>query len=188
MTRSEYLYDLRNRLSKLDSYEREEAINFYEELFDERGIGYDDQVPLDFTSPQKASYEIFRDISAERLEDQQEESRERGKTGKRPGKLTTIFLLILSSPITIPLAITLLLLLLVVAIVIFFIFVAGIQIVGAAILVMFIYLPPESIDLFSILFCIGMALLGFSISIWAIKMGKSLNNFVKNKLIEYRKR
>ncbi len=65
MTRREYLDKLSNLLSDLDSAERQDALNYYEDYFDEAGLGADDQVMESVDSPEKVAKNIFAGMDNE---------------------------------------------------------------------------------------------------------------------------
>ena len=65
MTRREYLDKLSNLLSDLDSAERQDALNYYEDYFDEAGLGEEDQVMESVDSPEKVAKNIFAGIDNE---------------------------------------------------------------------------------------------------------------------------
>lgn len=108
MTRKEYLEALNRRLARIGSEERGDAVAYYEEIFEERGIGENDTVPKDMPDPRQASFEILRDLQLDRLEEGEEE--EIGETKKPRASLAiTVVLAILALPVGLPLAITILL-------------------------------------------------------------------------------
>lgn len=67
MKRRDYLADLEARLARLNTDERVEALAYYDEIFEDRGIGDDDEVPADMPAPRQASYEILRDVQVNEL-------------------------------------------------------------------------------------------------------------------------
>ncbi|MBY0584990.1 DUF1700 domain-containing protein [Murdochiella sp. Marseille-P8839] len=108
MTRKEYLEALNRRLARIGSEERGDAVAYYEEIFEDRGIGEKDTVPKDMPDPRQASFEILRDLQLDRLEEG--EGEEIGKTKKPRASLAiTVVLAILALPVGLPLAITILL-------------------------------------------------------------------------------
>lgn len=108
MNRKEYREALNRRLARIGSEERGEAIAYYEEIFEERGIGENDAVPEDMLDPRQASFEILRDLQLDRLEEGKGE--EIGETKKPRASLAiTVVLAILALPVGLPLAIAILL-------------------------------------------------------------------------------
>lgn len=108
MIRKEYREALHRRLARIGREEREEAIAYYEEIFEERGIGENDTVPKDMPDPRQASFEILRDLQLDRLEEG--EGEENGARKKpRASLAVTIVLAILALPVGLPLAIAILL-------------------------------------------------------------------------------
>lgn len=106
MNRKEYREALIRHLARIGNEEREEAVSYYEEIFEERGIGENDAVPKDMPAPRQASFEILRDLQLDRLE----EGEEIGAMKKpRASLAVTVVLAILALPIGLPLAITILL-------------------------------------------------------------------------------
>lgn len=106
MNRKEYREALIRHLARIGNEEREEAVSYYEEIFEERGIGENDAVPKDMPAPRQASFEILRDLQLDRLE----EGEEIGAMKKpRASLAVTVVLAILALPVGLPLAITILL-------------------------------------------------------------------------------
>lgn len=67
MKRRDYLSDLERRLDRLSVEERVDALAYYDEILEDRGVGHDDEVPGDMPSPRQASYEILRDSQVDEL-------------------------------------------------------------------------------------------------------------------------
>lgn len=108
MNRKEYREALNRHLARIGNEEREEAVSYYEEIFEERGIGENDAVPKDMPAPRQASFEILRDLQLDRLEEG--EGEEIGTMKKpRASLAVTMVLAILALPVGLPLAITILL-------------------------------------------------------------------------------
>lgn len=61
MTRKEFMVELRDRLSRLPAGEREEALSFYEEYFDEAGPDREQDVIRELGSPASVASRILAD-------------------------------------------------------------------------------------------------------------------------------
>ena len=104
MKRVDYIREIETRISKLNPIEIEDALSYYQEIFDERGIGDQDEVPDDMPSPRTASFEILRDQSIDNMQAEEESRREK----KASSTFGTLALWVLALPIALPLAIALL--------------------------------------------------------------------------------
>ncbi len=75
MSRRTFMRKLMSYLKNISRTERQNVENFYNEMFDEQGIGLDDEVPESFGNPRK----IAMDILAEDIEIDDEKSERSGK-------------------------------------------------------------------------------------------------------------
>ncbi|MGN0382814.1 MAG: DUF1700 domain-containing protein [Eubacterium sp.] len=63
MTRSEFMNELEKLLKDISQGEREEALKYYKDYFDDAQIMVEDSIPLDMVSPQKAASDIIEGIN-----------------------------------------------------------------------------------------------------------------------------
>ena len=102
MNRRTFMRKLMSYLKNISSTERQNVENFYNEMFDEQGIGLDDEVPESFGNPRKIAMEILaEDIEIE--EERNERSGDKkGSFCKKMAlvikKLSLVLLGILSLP------------------------------------------------------------------------------------------
>ena len=96
MNRRTFMKKLMSYLKNISSTERQNVENFYNEMFDEQGIGLDDEVPKSFGNPKKIAMEIL----AEDIEIEEERNERNGKKNGSFWKKFSLFGLgILSFPI-----------------------------------------------------------------------------------------
>lgn len=99
MNRRTFMKKLMSYLKNISKDERENVENFYNEMFDEQGIGFDDEVPSSFGNPRKIAMEILADD----IEIEEKKSKNNGKK-KRSfwKKLSLVGLGIFSFPLLVP--------------------------------------------------------------------------------------
>ena len=99
MNRRTFMRKLMSYLKNISSTERQNVENFYNEMFDEQGIGLDDEVPESFGNPRKIAMEIL----AEDIEIEEEKSERSGrKKNSFWKKLSLVGLGIFSFPLLVP--------------------------------------------------------------------------------------
>lgn len=123
MNKTEYLNELSKYLKKLPKSDYEDAMNHFEESFDEVGEEGEEELMKEFGSPRKLASEIISKLLSEEMrmenvtreetgdeddEDREDESKI-ARTGKKKNRLSKVFLLlilaILAAPIGLPLTI-----------------------------------------------------------------------------------
>lgn len=120
MNKTEYLNELSKYLKKLPKSDYEDAMNHFEESFDEVGEEGEEELMKEFGSPRKLASEIISKLLSEEMrmenvtreetgdEDREDESKI-SRTGKKKNRLSKVFLLlilaILAAPIGLPLTI-----------------------------------------------------------------------------------
>lgn len=180
MTRSEYIKDIEKRISKLSPREIDEALDFYNEILDERGIAEEDLVPDDMPSSRTASFEILRDASIEDLAYEEENEK------RKPSTLGSLALWVMALPIAFPLVIGLLLicfaLVAVVLSVLFAIAMAGLGVIGASIYELVMSGP----DLIRAIYLIGSILISIALLIFAGAGAKGFFGLIRNMLLKYK--
>ena len=99
MNRRTFMKKLMSYLKNISKDERENVENFYNEMFDEQGIDFDDEVPSSFGNPRKIAMEILADD----IEIEEKKSKNNGKK-KRSfwKKLSLVGLGIFSFPLLVP--------------------------------------------------------------------------------------
>lgn len=99
MNRRTFMKKLMSYLKNISKDERENVENFYNEMFDEQGIDFDDEVPSSFGNPRKIAMEILADD----IEMEEKKSKNNGKK-KRSfwKKLSLVGLGIFSFPVLVP--------------------------------------------------------------------------------------
>lgn len=98
MNRRTFMRKLMSYLKNISSTERQNVENFYNEMFDEQGIGLDDEVPKSFGNPRKIAMEIL----AEDIEIEEERNERHGKKSSFWKKLSLVGLGIFSFPLIVP--------------------------------------------------------------------------------------
>lgn len=99
MNRRTFMKKLMSYLKNISKDERENVENFYNEMFDEQGIDFDDEVPSSFGNPRKIAMEILADD----IEIEEKKSKNNGK--KKSSfwkKLSLVGLGIFSFPVLVP--------------------------------------------------------------------------------------
>ena len=99
MNRRTFMKKLMSYLKNISKDERENVENFYNEMFDEQGIDFDDEVPSSVGNPSKIAMEILADD----IEIEEKKSKNNGKK-KRSfwKKLSLVGLGIFSFPLLVP--------------------------------------------------------------------------------------
>lgn len=186
MIRKEYREALNRRLARIGREEREEAVAYYEEIFEERGIGENDTVPKDMPDPRQASFEILRDLQLDRLEEGEEVG-----TMKKPraSLAVTIVLAILALPVGLPLAIAILLVTFGLFVGFFSLFfsvaVSGVSvIIGAG--KELIQVLPKAFSLPRALYLLGLVLLGVFAILLVILIFRSIVRGIRQLLLRQR--
>lgn len=124
MNRKDFIQKLRRELAKLPAEEREAAIEYYEEYFDEAGTEGEQELLQQLRSPKRVAAQIKSDYAARLLDGE-----ERQPVRKGLSAAWWVVIGICSAPVSIPAAI----MLVVLAISIFFVFIAVVISVFAAI-------------------------------------------------------
>lgn len=175
MNRAEFMKILRSELHKLPEDERNAALEFYEEYFDEAGTENEQQVIENLGNPKKVAAQIKSEYAVRQLDNEEIPTAKKGWSAFKWAIVG-----ICSAPISIPLAVVLVALV-ISAFAIFVSCAAGViaGILGAAagsiaFLVMGILAFPAAVSTAIMLLGMGLAGLGISVLlgwlvIWAIK-------------------
>lgn len=159
MTRIEFMRELSNRLRSISPAERDNVLNYYEEIFEEQEIDYTDSVPERY-DPMKIARDILMNQQANKWEQTPPQKR------KNRDGLLLILLGILSLPITLPLAAAFIGILIAIFAVIILLFVSGFMgIVGgiAGIAYFLTFSPLSAIFFLGVVFvAIGAIILLFN--------------------------
>ncbi len=106
MNRETYLNELSKYLKRLPKVDYEDAINYFEECFDEAGEDGEENLIAELGSPRDVATEVLADLASEKLEIKEELNKR--STDKKTSKILLItVLLVFAAPIGIPLTITL---------------------------------------------------------------------------------
>ncbi|MDF2594151.1 MAG: hypothetical protein K0R69_492 [Clostridia bacterium] len=101
MNRYEFIGELRNRLKRLPEEEQQEAINYYEEYFDEAAIGYDPINLNEIGRPAVIASEILAQTAVRHVEAYPKSPKSNASA------IGLIIVAILGAPIALPLALAL---------------------------------------------------------------------------------
>ncbi|MBP2624166.1 DUF1700 domain-containing protein [Streptococcus oricebi] len=108
MTRTEYLAQLNKYLKRLPEKDYQEAMDYFNEYFEEAGPEGEAAVMADLGSPKEAAHELLTNLLNRRIEEEGQEAKKNSDT------LKIVLLTIFAAPIAAPLAL--------VAIVLLFVF------------------------------------------------------------------
>lgn len=188
MNRRDYLEDLRKRISRLNREDQDEAISYYEEIFDERNIGLDDQVSSDMPSPRQASYEILMDVG---LETETEEVETKKAPRKGISTITAVILSIMALPIALPLSIALVAVVVALSIalvaVIGSLVIAGIALVSASVYEM-IFVLPQAFVLSRFVYLLGITFVSIAFVLLLIVLFRAIIKKVRSIIIKRKNR
>ena len=101
MTRVDFIRELSRKLRKLPKDEIENALNYYNEYFDDAGVGYEDEVNDIFTSPSEVAYQILADYSVKDMDSKP------NSTKKGISAIWFVLLAIFAAPLAIPVTVAL---------------------------------------------------------------------------------
>lgn len=124
MNRKDFIQKLRRELAKLPAEEREAAIEYYEEYFDEVGPEGEQELLQQLGSPKRVAAQIKSDYAARLLDGEERQPVKKGLSAA-----WWVVIGVCSAPVSIPVAV----MLVVLAISIFFVFIAVVISVFAAI-------------------------------------------------------
>ncbi|MDL2310575.1 DUF1700 domain-containing protein [Peptostreptococcaceae bacterium OttesenSCG-928-C18] len=159
MNRLSFKLALENRLRDVYEEDKKDALEYYDELFDDMGLTNDDEIPEEFNNIEKIVQDIKRDSRINRVF---EKSKKENNLWKN---IVIIILAILASPIAVPLAIAAIIILFVPIIVlgsIFFAFIISIIASIYAIIVSVISFGTFPLGIFGILLImIGLTIITF---------------------------
>lgn len=140
MNRQSFMQKLENLLKKMPDEHRQEAIDFYQEYFDEAGTENEAKVIEELKSPEHLAAKILAEYAQKQLITNKTSENKKSKR-KASGRISAFWfgvLAVLSAPITFPLAIALLSVLFGLAIVVL-VLVPTMAIVAFALLIAFVF-------------------------------------------------
>ncbi|MCR5688473.1 MAG: DUF1700 domain-containing protein [Lachnospiraceae bacterium] len=106
MNRTEYIKELSRRLKYIPGEDREDAIEYYNELMSDMGIGEADDVSEKLENPKDAAKKILEECTKKHVDEYEE-----NKTAKGRATIAWLYVLgALSLPLSLPLAIVVLVL------------------------------------------------------------------------------
>lgn len=185
MTRKEYLDALESRLGRLTQQDRDDALAYYLEIFEDRGVEEEDSVPEDMPDPRQASFEILRDDQLQRMEEN-EKAETNQLQKKKVSLLFTVVLAILALPIGLPIAIALLLVFLSAILVIGSLLIAGVGTGAGLVLGAIKELATEMPKAFSMpraLYLLGIVLLGVAVVLIMILVMRNMIRGIRKLLL-----
>lgn len=185
MTRKEYLDALESRLGRLTQQDRDDALAYYLEIFEDRGVEEEDSVPEDMPDPRQASFEILRDDQLQRMEENEKAETNQSQK-KKVSLLFTVVLAILALPIGLPIAIALLLVFLSAILAIGSLLVAGVGASAGLVLGAIKELATEMPKAFSMpraLYLLGIVLLGVAVVLIMILMMRDMIRGIRKLLL-----
>ncbi|MFB0918696.1 MAG: DUF1700 domain-containing protein [Clostridiaceae bacterium] len=187
MKRRNYLLEFEKLLNRAPVSEKEDALRYYNELFDEEGIDIEDEVPEKYPSPRQAAFEILRDIEVVNISENNSEPRKKGRINVNT--FAAVILSILALPIALPLSIALAAVAVALLIALFAIFAALVIAAFAAVIsgitIITSNFPPTT-NVLSL--SLGLILAGTGGLILLINGAKSVVTGINNKLIELSER
>ncbi len=124
MNKTEFLSELRGRLKGLPQTEINNALNFYEEYFNEAGVQNEHKVIEELVSPNAVASKIIGEFAV---------NDSKADKPKRANTLLIVILAILASPIALPIGITIIVLIFVFFIVLLSLGIAGLAIIISAV-------------------------------------------------------
>ena len=163
MNKHTFLKQLNKALKPLPKEDREDAILYYKEYFEEMGVGDNDEISGQVASPKEAAKEIITNCTKKHLENKEPK-------GGIKNHLTTIWMIILgifAAPIAFPVALILFILIFCVGIVLFCLVLAAFcasagMVVAGIFLFTGIFFAPNFAQ--GLVLC-GLALVSFSLGI-----------------------
>ena len=185
MTRKEYLDALESRLGRLTQQDRDDALAYYLEIFEDRGVEEEDSVPEDMPDPRQASFEILRDDHLQRMEENEKAETNQSQK-KKVSLLFTVVLAILALPIGLPIAIALLLVFLSAILVIGSLLIAGVGTGAGLVLGAIKELATEMPKAFSMpraLYLLGIVLLGVAVVLIMILVMRNMIRGIRKLLL-----
>lgn len=185
MTRKEYLDALESRLGRLTQQDRDDALAYYLEIFEDRGVEEEDSVPEDMPDPRQASFEILRDDQLQRMEENEKAETNQSQK-KKVSLLFTVVLAILALPIGLPIAIALLLVFLSAILVIGSLLIAGVGTGAGLVLGAIKELETEMPKAFSmprVLYLLGIVLLGVAVVLIMILVMRNMIRGIRKLLL-----
>lgn len=185
MTRKEYLDALESRLGRLTQQDRDDALAYYLEIFEDRGVEEEDSVPEDMPDPRQASFEILRDDQLQRMEENEKAETNQSQK-KEVSLLFTVVLAILALPIGLPIAIALLLVFLSAILAIGSLLIVGVGAGAGLVLGAIKELATEMPKAFSMpraLYLLGIVLLGVAVVLIMILVMRDMIRGIRKLLL-----
>lgn len=99
MTKQEFLYELRRELERIPFDERENAVRYYEEYFEDAGAENETKVLEELGDPKTVAQQVFSDFAVKRADVPPKTARQ------GVSKVWVVLLAIFSAPIALPIAI-----------------------------------------------------------------------------------
>lgn len=158
MNKEKFMLDLEKKLKKIPKEEKENALDYYQEYFDEAGEENEEKILKELGSPSKIASEIIANFIVKEAATRKEEDLKHSIS-----IVWLVVLTILASPIALPIALTIIMLILSAWITIISFLITGVAlfIIGAiySILSIFVLFQDASLAIF----ILGYGLLGLGI-------------------------
>jgi len=169
MNRIEFMNELKHKLRRLPFEEAQNAINYYEEYFDEAGPENEAQTIAQLGSPSDVASKIIGEYAITAAEPAPTEK-------KKSNVLLITLLAVFASPIAFPIAISILAILFSVGVVFFSLFITGVALLPAGIVTVFLGFWSFSHGFSTGLFYLGSGVLifaiGAAIALGTVQLGK----------------
>ncbi len=156
MDRKQFMKELSERLKRLPQEEKEEALNYYEEYFDEAGLENEAATIAALGSPTMVASKIIGEFA---IKDVKKEKRQ----GTNP--LWIALLAALALPLGAPLMITAIVLILALGLVVFSLVLVGISVTGAGVVALFVGFWSFTYGFATGLFYLGMGMVVMAIGL-----------------------
>lgn len=155
MNKEKFMLDLEKKLKKIPKEEKENALDYYQEYFDEAGEENEEKILKELGSPSKIASEIMANFIVKEATTRKEEDLKHS--------ISTVWLVvltILASPIALPIALTIIALIFVAWITIISFWMTGLAllIIGVTYSILSIFVVFQDVSLAS--FILGCGLLG----------------------------
>ena len=104
MDRKEWLRKLKSELHKLPKNEVEDALNYYNEYFDEAGPEHEEEILIELGSPTRVATQIKADYAVRQLDEESKVGGSHFRLGRVGSVVAAAIAGILAAPIALPIA------------------------------------------------------------------------------------
>ena len=183
MNRQEFMGQLKNHLRKLPFDEVKEAVEYYEQYFDDAGEENEQAVIAELGSPSAVASQVIASFAVK--------GADAGKSAKRGfSSVWLIMLSIFASPIALPIALAVVVVAFALVLVLFSVLFsigvtgAGLALGGVASMITGIVLVAQSFPTALFFFGLGMAIAGsgWALMIWTVRLSKTSFNALAKRM------